>query len=107
MVGFVRQLSHDLRNHLNAVELQSAFLNELAETPELKEEMRRLREMLTEMNGSLQRLTSSVASIKLTPMPYEADAFVEDLTKGRRVTGSETKRRDRLARERREPHPED
>ena len=51
MVGFVRQLSHDLRNHLNAVELQTAFLNELAETPELKEELQRLREMLSEMGG--------------------------------------------------------
>lgn len=79
VVGFVRQLSHDLRNHLNAAELQSAFLNELAEKPELKSELQRLRGMLSEMGASLYRLTSSIASIKLTPMPYEADAFLQDL----------------------------
>jgi K+-sensing histidine kinase KdpD len=78
VAGFVRQLSHDLRNHLNAAELQSAFLNELAETPELKSELQRLRGMLSEMGASLHRVTSSVASIKLTSMPYEADAFVQD-----------------------------
>ena len=33
-VKFLRQLSHDVRNHLNAVELQTAFLNEIAENAE-------------------------------------------------------------------------
>ena len=31
VVKFVRQLAHDLRNHLNAAELQSAYLDEIAE----------------------------------------------------------------------------
>ncbi len=79
VVGFVRQFSHDLRNHLNAAELQSAFLGDLAETPELKNELQRLRGMLSEMGGSLQRLTNSMAAIKLTPIPYEADTFLQDL----------------------------
>ena len=39
VVRFVRQLSHDLRNHLNAAELQAAFMNEIAEDPEVKEEV--------------------------------------------------------------------
>ena len=43
VVHFVRQLSHDLRNHLNAIELQSTFLAELAEDAELKTEVGRLR----------------------------------------------------------------
>jgi signal transduction histidine kinase len=76
---FVRQLSHDLRNHLNAAELQSAFLNEIAEDAEVKDEIKRLRGMLAEMGGSLQRLTTSLAEIKLTNMPYPAAAFIEDL----------------------------
>ncbi len=29
VVHFIRQLSHDLRNHLNAIELQSAYISEL------------------------------------------------------------------------------
>ncbi|HET9856838.1 MAG TPA: hypothetical protein VFP99_03315, partial [Chthoniobacterales bacterium] len=47
MVNFVRQLSHDLRNNLNAVELQSAYLAELAEEGEMKTEVQRLREMVS------------------------------------------------------------
>jgi len=76
---FVRQLSHDLRNHLNAAELQSAYLAEMGEDAELKAEVTRLRTMLSEMGGSLQRLTDALAPIKLTLMPYAAADFVEDL----------------------------
>ena len=36
-VRFVRQLSHDLRNDLNAIELQSAYISELAQDQELTE----------------------------------------------------------------------
>ena len=79
VVAFVRQLSHDLRNHLNAAELQSAFLHELAGDQEARTELQRLRGMLSEIGCSLQRLTDSLAPIKLTRMPYEADAFVQDL----------------------------
>src|SRR6478752_7231292 len=34
-VHFVRQLSHDLRNELNAIELQSAYIGELTQDQEL------------------------------------------------------------------------
>jgi hypothetical protein len=33
---FIGQLNHDLRNHLNGVELQAAFLGEIVEDPEVK-----------------------------------------------------------------------
>ncbi len=79
VVGFIRQLSHDLRNQLNAVELQSAFLKEIANEAEVKEEIKRLREMLSEMGTSLHRLTSSLATVRLNEMRYEAAAFLEDL----------------------------
>jgi K+-sensing histidine kinase KdpD len=79
VVLFVRQLSHDLRNYLNAAELQSAFINELAEDAELQSEIKRLRAMLSETSTTLQRLTASLAPIKLTEMTYEAAAFVQDL----------------------------
>lgn len=76
---FVRQLSHDLRNHLNAVELQSAYIAELAEEPELKGEVKRLRAMISEVGASLQRVTSALGTARLTLMPYGAADFVEDL----------------------------
>ena len=47
VVHFIRQLSHDLRNHLNAIELQSAYISELERNDELKSEIKRLREMIS------------------------------------------------------------
>ena len=79
VVRFVRQLSHDLRNHLNAAELQSAYLKEIAEDGEVKAEVQRLRSMLSEMGASLQKLTGLLALPKLNPMTYEAKDFIEDL----------------------------
>lgn len=76
---FVRQLSHDLRNHLNAAELQAAYLKEIVEDKEAKTEIQRLRGMVSELGTSLQKLTTSIAPVKLTCMPYETSAFAEDL----------------------------
>ena len=78
VVRFIRQLSHDLRNHLNAAELQSAFLKEIAEDAEVKSEIQRLRGMLSELGSTLQKLTTSLAPAKLTQMPYGAPVFLED-----------------------------
>lgn len=79
VVRFVRQLSHDLRNHLNAVELQSAFIAEIAEGAELKAEVKRLRGMMSQLATALQKLSATVADLRLNEMQYEALAFVEDL----------------------------
>lgn len=79
MVKFVRQLSHDIRNHLNAVELQSAYLSELAEGGELKGEVQRLREMIAGIGTSLQKLSASLAHANPTFMSYSAADFVEDM----------------------------
>jgi signal transduction histidine kinase len=79
LVKFVRQLAHDLRNHLNAAELQSAYLLEIAENNELRDEIKRLRAMISQVGGSLQGLTAALTQPRLTDMPYEAKDFVEDL----------------------------
>jgi K+-sensing histidine kinase KdpD len=79
IVKFVRQLNHDIRNNLNAVELQSAYLAELAENDEIKEEVKRLRHMVSEVGISLQRLTAGLSQAQTTPISYKAADFVEDL----------------------------
>jgi len=79
VVKFVRQLSHDIRNNLNAVELQSAYLAELAKEGEMKGEIQRLREMTSQIGTSLQRLTAGLNQANPNPIPYPAAAFVEDL----------------------------
>src|SRR5438876_1010631 len=79
MVNFVRQLSHDIRNNLNAVELQSAYLAELTEEAEIKNEIQRLREMVSGIGISLQRLTTSLSQANPNLISYRAADFVDDL----------------------------
>jgi K+-sensing histidine kinase KdpD len=79
VVKFVRQLAHDLRNDLNAAELQSAYLIEIAEAGEMKDEIKRLRGMIAEVGANLQKLTVALGQPRLTEMPYSAKDFVEDL----------------------------
>jgi len=79
VVKFVRQLAHDLRNHLNAAELQSAYLIEIAENGEMREEIKRLRGMIAQVGVNLQELTSALGQPRLTEMPYAAKDLIEDL----------------------------
>jgi signal transduction histidine kinase len=79
VVHFIRQLSHDLRNHLNAIELQSAYISELERNDELKSEIKRLREMISGMTSTLQSLSKAVSVVKPNLISYPATDFGEDL----------------------------
>ena len=79
-VRFVQQLTHDLRNHLNAIELQSAYISELDGSAELKGEIKRLREMISGFSAVLQKLTG-LGEVKPNLISYRASDFVEDLRK--------------------------
>jgi K+-sensing histidine kinase KdpD len=79
VVKFMRQFGHDLRNHLNAAELQAAYIAEILEDPELKNEVKRLRAMISSVGTSLQNVTSALSAARLTPMPYGAADLLEDL----------------------------
>jgi K+-sensing histidine kinase KdpD len=79
-VRFVHQLTHDLRNHLNAIELQSAYISELDASAELKGEIKRLREMISGLTAVLQKL-SGLGEVKPNLISYQASDFVEDLRK--------------------------
>jgi signal transduction histidine kinase len=81
VVRFIRQLSHDLRNHLNAIELQSAYISELERDDELKSEIKRLREIVSGLTSTLQSLSKAVSVIKPNMISYPAADFVEDLRK--------------------------
>jgi len=80
-VKFVRQLSHDLRNQLNAAELQSALIGELTSDEELKTEARRLREMGSQLGVTLQGLSTLVAEPRPTLLPYTVQDFINDIEK--------------------------
>jgi len=79
VVRFLRQLSHDLRNQLNAVELQSAFLAELATDAEMKEEITRLRKMVSQCGSALQKLSGRINPPACTPTSYGVNDLLEDL----------------------------
>src|SRR5262245_4632123 len=81
VVRFIRQLSHDLRNHLNAIELQSAYISELERDDELKSEIKRLREMICGLTSTLQTLSKGVSEAKPNLITYGAADFIEDLRK--------------------------
>src|SRR5713226_3721454 len=78
-VRFIRQLSHDFRNHLNAIELQSAYISELEGNAELKGEITRLREMISGLTSALQKLSGGLGDVKPNLISYRASDFVEDL----------------------------
>jgi len=78
-VRFIRQLSHDLRNDLNAIELQSAYIVELENNKEFKNEIKRLREMISGLASTLQRLSRAVGEVRPTLIPYQAADFMQDL----------------------------
>ena len=80
-VRFIRQLSHDLRNHLNAIELQSAYISELEGDANLKGEVNRLREMISRLTSTLQQVSGGLGEVKPNLISYRASDFVEDLRK--------------------------
>ena len=80
-VKFVRQLSHDLRNQLNAAELQAALIGELTQDEELKSEALRLRELVSQLGITLQGLSALVVEPRPTLLPYLAQDFIADVQK--------------------------
>jgi K+-sensing histidine kinase KdpD len=78
-VRFVRQLSHDLRNDLNAIELQSVYIGELTQDQELTTEIKRLREVVSGMNSTLQLLSRAVGEITPNMVTYPAAEFFADM----------------------------
>src|SRR2546430_6007646 len=79
VVHFIRQLSHDLRNHLNAIELQSAYISELERDDEIKGEIKRLREMISGLTSTLQSLSKAVNAVKPNLISHPATDSMEDL----------------------------
>ena len=77
--SFIRQLSHDLRNDLNAIELQSAYLDELGKNEEFKTEIKSLREMVSRLASTLQRLSRVIGEVSPTLIPYRATDLMEDM----------------------------
>ncbi len=76
---FVRQLTHDIRNGLNAIDLQAAYALELSGQSEAADEIKRMRAQIQQSARSLQSLSAHFWAAEPSIIPYSAAIFVEDL----------------------------
>ncbi len=76
---FVRQLTHDIRNGLSAIDLEAAFIAELVHDPEAAEEIRKLRGMVAGNARMLRDLSQHFQPIALHEMPWAAATFFGEL----------------------------
>jgi len=76
---FVRQVTHDVRNNLNSMDLQAAYVNELVKDPEAVAEVRRIRDLIQSSARHLQALSANFQTAALNLVTYNAKILVEDL----------------------------
>ena len=60
---FVGQLTHDIRNGLNALELQLTYLGEISTDPEAADEIKRLRATVGNVTRQLQTLRTATSAV--------------------------------------------
>ncbi len=76
---FVGQLCHDIRNGLNACELQLTFLGEISTEPDAAEEIKRLRTALAGITRQLQAVRVATTGATAHLMDYPAADLFDDL----------------------------
>jgi hypothetical protein len=72
---FVRQHTHDVRNHLNGMDLEAALLSEIINDPEAKASVDRLRRQLRQLAVEMRALSSKFAD----PIPTKSEVSARDL----------------------------
>lgn len=75
VAGFVRQHAHDVRNHLNGLDLEAALLTDIVTDPEAAESISRLRAQIRETANSLRALSGRFAP----PQPSRGSIAAGDL----------------------------
>jgi K+-sensing histidine kinase KdpD len=79
IAAFVRQVTHDVRNNLNSLDLQAAYATELITDPEAAAEVKRLRAIIQTSAKQLQALSANFQSTTPHFVTYQAAILVEDL----------------------------
>ena len=75
VAAFVRQLSHDLRNDLNALSLEAALVKELATDPEAATCASRIQTQLRDVSNRLKELSARF----ILPEPQPASVPLDEL----------------------------
>jgi signal transduction histidine kinase len=78
LAGFVRQVIHDVRNGLNSMDLQAAYIVELSTEAEVTDEVRRLRALIQTSAKQLQALSFNFWSGAPSRIEYAANILIED-----------------------------
>ena len=76
---FLGQFTHDLRNGLNALELQLTLLGELNQDPTLGEDIVAMRSTLGNLSREMQAVRVAAGPVSPNPIPYPAGDLLEDL----------------------------
>jgi signal transduction histidine kinase len=79
VVNFVRQVTHDVRNGLNAIDLQAAFVAEIAGEGEVGEELGKLRKMVCHVTKDMQELSGRFGELRPVIMEYPVPEFLQGL----------------------------
>jgi signal transduction histidine kinase len=79
VVNFVRQVTHDVRNGLNAIDLQAAFLVEIAGDGEVGEELGKLRRIVCHVTKDMQELSGRFGELRPVLMEYPVQEFLQGL----------------------------
>src|SRR5271166_5005859 len=79
IVNFVRQVTHDVRNGLNAIDLQAAFLSEIAGGGEVGDELAKLRRMISHVTRDMQELSGRFGELRPVLMMYPVQEFLQGL----------------------------
>src|SRR5579862_1210929 len=72
VAAFVRQLTHDVRNQLNGLELEATLIAESPATSEAIESLTRIREQLHRVAANLKTLSAKFADPSPAPSPIPA-----------------------------------
>lgn len=75
VTAFVRQHTHDVRNHLNGIDLEAALLRELITDPEALEGVARLRQQVRDTAAGLRALSNRLAD----PVPRPSSIIAAEL----------------------------
>mgnify|MGYP001333818188 CR=1 FL=1 len=76
---FVRQITHDVRNGLSALDLHAAYIAELVTDAEVLEEIRKLREMVTGNAAMLRELSQAFQPLSLHPIPWPLETLYSEV----------------------------
>jgi nitrogen-specific signal transduction histidine kinase len=78
---FVRQLTHDVRNGLSAIDLETAFIAEISADEEVLAELHKLREMISETAKMLRRVSQYFHPVIVHPIPWSAATVMQEIQK--------------------------